>query len=145
MEKGVVQRVDERFAYITMRLEGGCKTCVNKALCFAGDKPIPLKIENALDLNKGDIVEFDIKPAKKIISGFLLFILPIFNLIAGYYLGAYYGKSEVSGIIGSFIGILVSGIELISINKIIEKNRSLIPQNIRKVESTSLDNLSCDT
>ncbi len=132
MDKGVVIKIDAQFAYINMRLNSSCKSCSGRGICFAGDKPLPLKVINNFDLRVGDQVEVEMQPATRLVSAFLLFILPLIFLATGYILGIKVKNQELYGIIGSIIGLSVSFILLKIINSKAEKSLEFKPVSIRK-------------
>ncbi len=121
MDKGCVLGIDKKYAFIEMELNSSCKSCANKSVCFAGDKPIPYKIINKYGLKKGDFVEIDITSKIKLSSGFLLFILPIIFLILGYSIANNFTESEGYSIIGSIFGFIVSLLLVKTINNMMTK------------------------
>ncbi len=121
MDKGCVLGIDKKYAFIEMELNSSCKSCANKSVCFAGDKPIPYKIINKYGLKKGDLVEIDITSKTKLSSGFLLFILPIIFLIIGYSVTSNFTDSEGYSIIGSVSGFIISLLLVKFINNMMTK------------------------
>jgi len=133
MDNGIVKKTDGNFAYIEMELNSGCRTCSNRGVCMSGDKPALIKIENTYGLNTGDKVEIDLPPQAKLTAGFLLFILPLIFLVAGYYIGYAIKPTETAGIAGGIIG-LVSGIaDLILLQKLLARSNYFKPRSIKKV------------
>jgi len=133
MDNGIVKKADGNFAYIEMELNSGCRTCSNRGVCMSGDKPALIKIENTYGLNAGDKVEIDLPPQAKLTAGFLLFILPLIFLVAGYYIGYAIKPTEAAGIAGGIIG-LISGIaDLILLQKLLARSNYFKPRSIKKV------------
>ena len=56
MDRGIVKRTENGFAFIEMELNSSCRYCSNKGVCMAGDTPAELRIENPEGLKAGDIV-----------------------------------------------------------------------------------------
>jgi len=133
MDNGVVKQTAGNFAYIEMELNSGCRTCSNRGVCMSGDKPALIKIENTYGLSEGDKVEIDLPPQAKLTAGFLLFILPLIFLVAGYYVGYSIKPTETAGIAGGIIG-LISGIaDLIFLQKLLARSKYFKPRSIKKL------------
>lgn len=133
MDKGFVKNTDDKYAYIEMMLNSSCKSCSNKGVCMAGDKPALLKIPNKYDLVAGDRIEIELTSGTKLTSGFLLFIFPILMMIVGYYIGYKFDPSDGAGMIGSLFGLVFGIITLMVINKIIAKKGIFLPKNVKKI------------
>ena len=133
MDKGFVKKTDDKYAYIEMMLNSSCKSCSNKGVCMAGDKPALLKIPNKYELTTGDRIDIELTSGTKLISGFLLFIFPILMMIIGYYIGYKVEPSDGAGMIGSLFGLIVGGILLMVINKIIAKRGIFLPKSVKKI------------
>jgi len=135
MDKGAVIDTDEKYAYIAMQMNKSCGKCAGRGVCFAGDKPIPLKIKNEYGLKKGDVVELELSSQTKMSAGFLLFIVPIIFLIAGYYVGHRVSGTETSGIIGGGVGVIISALILKIVNKKVGDNNLMKPLSVTKIET----------
>ncbi|MCK4981056.1 MAG: SoxR reducing system RseC family protein [Candidatus Delongbacteria bacterium] len=133
MDKGLVKKIDDKYAYIEMMLNSSCKSCSNKGVCMTGDKPALLKIPNKYGLIAGDRVEIELSSGIKLTSGFLLFIFPILIMIIGYYIGYTVDSSDGAGMIGSLFGLTVGVLLLMVINKIIAKNGIFLPKHVKKI------------
>lgn len=133
MDSGKVAAVDEKYAYIAMKLNSGCKSCSSKALCFSGDKPVPLKVKNSHGLQVGDLVEIELSSHTKLSAGFLLFLFPLILLIVGYLLGSMINNSESYGMIGAGIGFGISIMILMFFNRFAEKRDVFKPLHIKKI------------
>jgi sigma-E factor negative regulatory protein RseC len=134
MDRGTVKKTENGFAYIEMELNASCRSCSNKGVCMAGDKPAQLKIENKIDLKENDTVEIDLPPQTKLSAGFLLFILPLLSMFAGYYIAFAITSEDLSGMTGAVIGLAAGVITVIIINRMISKTRYFKPRSIRKVD-----------
>lgn len=134
MDRGTVKRIDSGFAYIEMELNTSCRSCSNKSVCMAGDKPAELKIENQIGLKKHDTIEIDLPPQAKLSAGFLLFILPLILMFAGYYIAVSISSGDKPGITGAVLGLLTGIITVVIVNRIVSKARYFKPRSIRKVE-----------
>ena len=134
MDRGTVKKTENGFAYIEMELNASCRSCSNKGVCIAGDKPARLKIENSIGLIENDIVEIDLPPQTKLSAGFLLFILPLLMMFAGYYIAFSISSEDRAGMTGAVIGLVIGVITVIVINRIISKTKYFKPRSIRKVD-----------
>ena len=134
MDRGTVKKIENGFAFIEMQLNASCRSCSNKGVCMAGDKPAQLKIENTLELKENDIVEIDLPPQTKLSAGFILFILPLLSMFAGYYIAFKISSEDSSGMAGAVIGLAAGVIITILINRLISKGRYFKPISIRKVD-----------
>lgn len=134
MDRGTVKKTENGFAYIEMELNASCRSCSNKGVCMAGDKPAQLKIENNVGLKENDTVEIDLPPQTKLSAGFLLFILPLLSMFIGYYLAYNISYDDTAGMTGAVIGLAAGIITVIIINRMISKTRYFKPRSIRKVD-----------
>lgn len=133
MDRGTVKKTENGFAYIEMELNASCRSCSNKGVCMAGDKPAQLKIENSIGLRENDIVEIDLPPQTKLSAGFLVFILPVILMFAGYYISFSISSVDTAGIIGAVTGLAAGVLIVIMINRMISRTRYFKPRSIRKV------------
>ena len=104
MDKGVVRKIEGNFAFINMRLNSACKTCSAKGVCFTGDKPLSLKINNDCNLKVGDLIQLELTSKTKLTAGFLLFIFPLLFMVIGYGITIQIIDKELYGIGGGAIG-----------------------------------------
>ncbi len=106
-ETGII--VSEKNNQVTVQMIRGdkCKGC---NLCDAtGPDQMQLVANNSLRANIGDTVEVEIPPGKVLGYSFIIFIIPIIMMIAGYFVGASAsGGSEGFGVIGSLSGFALS-------------------------------------
>lgn len=137
MDKGVVIKVEGKFAYVNMKQNASCKSCAGRGICFAGDKPLPLKIDNNQDFKVGDQVELELKSRVKLTSAFLLFILPLIMMVIGYALAIQVRNSEGTGISGSLVGLFFSVIFLKIINKKIAGDKDFKPAATKVIQHES--------
>jgi len=133
LDNATVKKVESGYAFIEMEITSGCRDCENRAVCMAGDKPALTRIENKIGLTEGDRIELDIPPKEKITAGFLLFILPLLFLIAGYYIGYMIKPEETAGIIGGIIGLAIGLSDIILLQKLLKKTSYLKPRSVRKI------------
>ncbi len=114
---GRVKEIDGKFAIVEMIKSGSCDSCAIHGFCGAGNKAVHHRIKTDIKLQAGDTVQVFIAPELKILSSFILFILPIIVMIGFYFLGKQFLNSEGKVIITSFIGLLLSGLAIFIIDK----------------------------
>jgi len=133
MDKGRVIRTEGGFAYIEMEISASCRSCSNKGVCMAGDKPCEVKIEDSIGLKPGDLVEIDLPPQTKLSAGFLLFIFPLISLTVFYYIAYRIFGTEEAGMLGALTGLVIGTIQLMVFNRIAAKNRYFVPRSVKKI------------
>jgi positive regulator of sigma E activity len=134
MDRGRVIRTAEGFAFIEMELNASCRSCSNRGVCMAGDKPAELKIEDTLGLKAGDTVEIDLPPQTKLTAGFLLFIFPLASLLIFYYIAYSIWGTEEAGMLGAMAGLVFGIVDLMLFSRLAAKNRYFKPRSIRKIQ-----------
>ncbi len=134
MEIGFIDKIDNENAYIRVMTSAACKTCSSKGVCLAQDKPLTIKIPNDQNFQKGQKVEFEIIPQKRLLAGFMIFILPLIFMIAFFLLGINLLGSEGFGILFGLGGFLVSLGFLKILNKKVASSTSFLPKNIRIIK-----------
>ena len=109
IETGMVNKVDKKFAWVTLTKGDQCAGC-NACQAF-GDGSFELIALNEMNAKPGDRVEIEINPKQVVKHSAIVFLLPVLSLIVGYFLGNAYlsqiGMSlEAAGIVGS-LGLMV--------------------------------------
>jgi len=131
MDKARVIKTEPGFAYLLMEVGASCRGCANQAVCCSGGgEAQPVKIRNDYGLLEGDLVELEFSASAKLVLAFLVFMVPVLSVIAGYAIGFIAFKTETAGIIGAAIGILDALIFLIVWGKIKRKQDNLRPEQL---------------
>lgn len=115
LERGLVLKKDEQGIQIRMVPSNECGSC---NACFLDPQNLQiLRVKQNIRVQPGEYVEVEVKPTFALKSAFLLFILPLFTLVAGYYLSlalftirgltaAYQGGlGGVSAVILTYLGV----------------------------------------
>ncbi len=114
----VVKKVEKDKVTVEIEAGGGCKSCAMQSICGGDDKTIRHTIKTDMDLSVDDKVRLYISPGVKILSSFIIFIIPILAMILFYLIGNYLlSFKEEFAIVFSFVGLLVSGIFIYLIDK----------------------------
>lgn len=109
IEIGIVTQVDRNIAHVKMVRGEQCSGCT---ACKAfGEGIVELLAVNNAAAKIGDHVEVEIDPKQVVKHSSVVFLLPVFGLILGYYLGATFLRlaslsQQNAGIIGS-LGLMV--------------------------------------
>ena len=97
---------------------GSCESCSMHGMCSTNDKQILHKTESDLEIKVNDIIKIHLSSGVKILSAFILFLIPILSMIL-FYLVAKLGFSwnEDFAILFSLLGLLMSGVFIFFIDK----------------------------
>ncbi len=129
-EHGTVLRKRNDTVIIKMEIGEQCETCAAKGSCISigGENERHLELIYRKPIRAGDRVTIGYEPSSRIISAFLVFIVPILFLIFGYSIGSILFESEGSAILMSFAGLAISFIFIKIISKSLETHQSFIPK-----------------
>jgi len=129
---GTVVDIQSGLAIVEYSRSDACDTCKLKAFCFQkGGDVTKLTMKNNLNVKKGDIIQFEISPQMRILSSFLVFILPIIFMIGSYFLcKSAIGLSENISIVVSLISIAVAFIFVKFIDGQIKKKAMIQPKMV---------------
>jgi len=137
---GTVVDIQNGFAIVEYSRSDACNTCKLKPFCFQrGGDVNTLTMKNELNVKKGDKIQFEISPQMRILSSFLVFILPIIFMIGSYLLcKSAIGLSESISIIVSLVSIAVAFILVKIIDGQIKKKAMIQPKMVALVSSKNL-------
>jgi len=134
-EVGWVKEVVGDQAVITLKPGVQCSRCGARMVCAAGSEQVrELKIPNTLHARVGEKVEITYRESSRITQAFLLFIVPILFLLAGYFVARAWFGSEGAAAAGAVVGLLISLGLLRLINNFVEKRQIYVPEMTRIVE-----------
>ncbi|MBN1327820.1 MAG: SoxR reducing system RseC family protein [Candidatus Cloacimonetes bacterium] len=105
------------FAVVILRRSDACKSCTMNAFCGSGKSEIEQKVETDLELKPGDRVKIYLEPGIKLLSSFIIFVIPIIAMLLFYLIAHFAHLSEPLAISASFLGLLVSGIAIYILDK----------------------------
>ena len=85
VERGVVEKIENGFAWVRAQRKSACGTCANKTHCLSidGGRHMLVKVNNDLNARKGDTVEFHLESAFLLKCTFIIYMVPILGLISG--------------------------------------------------------------
>lgn len=132
---GTVVDIQNGLAIVKYSRSDACNTCKLKAFCFQkGGDVTTLTMKNALNAKTGDTIQFEISPQVRILSSFLVFILPIIFMIGSYFLcKSAIGLSESVSILVSLVSIAVAFIVVKIIDGQIKKKAMIQPNMVAVV------------
>ena len=129
---GRVVDIQNGLAVVEYSRSDACNTCKLKAFCFQkGGDVNKLTMKNNLNVKKGDMIQFEISPQMRMLSSFLVFILPVVFMIGSYFLcRSAIGLSENISIVVSLISIAVAFIIVKIIDDQIKKKAMIQPKMV---------------
>ena len=85
IEKGVVEKLENGFAWVRAQRKSACGACASRAHCSSidGGKQMLVKVNNDLNAQKGDAVEFHLNSGFLLKCTFIIYIVPVLGLMAG--------------------------------------------------------------
>ena len=114
----VVRSIKDNFAQVEIERTGSCKGCAVSGFCNSNDRKILHRIKTDKDLKIGDKVQVNIAPSVRILSSFVVFIIPILTMLIFYLFSKYIlVLSEDLSIVISMVGLLLSGLFIYYIDK----------------------------
>ena len=137
---GTVVDIQNGLAIVKYSRSVACNTCKLKAFCFQkGGDVTTLTMKNELNVKLGDKIQFEISPQIRILSSFLVFILPIIFMIGSYFLcKSAIRLSESISIIVSLVSIAVAFIVVKIIDGQIKKNAIIQPKMVAVVSPENI-------
>lgn len=129
---GTVVDIQKGLAVVEYSRSDACNTCKLKAFCFQkGGDVTKLTMKNILNVKKGDKVQFEISPQMRMLSSFLVFILPVIFMIGSYFVcKSAINLTEKVSIIISLISIVVAFIIVKIIDGQIKKKAMIQPKMV---------------
>jgi sigma-E factor negative regulatory protein RseC len=102
---GQVKNIEKK--QIEVEIDPGdlCGSCANKAACqIEGESgKRTMFVQSEMDVKEGDMVQINVPEGSAVFSAFLVFIVPLIFLGAGYFVGAEWGQGW--GILSAFLGL----------------------------------------
>ncbi|MDZ7372361.1 MAG: SoxR reducing system RseC family protein [candidate division KSB1 bacterium] len=83
-ERGIVISTQGSVAAVRFVKSKACEGC--RACQAFGEGSAILDVQNEVDARPGDVVEVEIPPRRVLEASFLVFLVPVMSLIAGYFL-----------------------------------------------------------
>lgn len=138
MEQEIGKIVNIIDGKVIVQIESGeqCKLCGSAHACMTLTQTtrqieIPYNNEN---VKIGDRVAIGFKPQTRLLSSFLVFLMPIIFLVAGYFVGDRLFQRENMAILFSFLGLAFSFLMLRFLNKFFSRSTNFNPM-IESIEN----------
>ena len=133
IEEGKIIRILNGKAIVEMETNEGCHTCGAKESCcsIVGNRKRQIEIplaNNRDKLKEGDQIALSFQPRARLLSAFLVFMLPIIFLIVGYFIGLNLFHTESKAILIGFVGLVISFFIIWALNKFVVKEKTFLPQ-----------------
>jgi len=113
-EKGVVERIEDDWAWVLTRREAACEHCGHKGLCHMteGQDRMLVKARNTAHARRGDEVALYLNSRVKLKGFFILYMFPVLGLLVGAF-----SAEHFSGLLGwnksvSMVLFIASGLLL---------------------------------
>lgn len=121
-EKAIVKKVNKDTIELEIDSHGACKDC---GVCIIGeDKKNTLTIPRPdFEVHQGDKLKLSLSPQKTVLASLILYIVPLLDMIIGYFVGLFIFKTENMAIITSFVFLAISFIGIRMLDKYIGKNK----------------------
>lgn len=114
----IVRSIQDNIAQVEIERTGSCKGCAVSGFCNSDKKVILHKIKIDQKLKIGDKVQVNIAPSLRILSSFVVFIIPILTMLSFYLISKYIlTLNENLSIVTSMVGLLFSGFLIYYIDK----------------------------
>ena len=96
-EKGVVQDIEDDWAWVVTRRKDMCEHCGDKGSCHMvqGTDRMVVKAKNLAHARKGDEVELYLSTKSKLKGLFILYMFPVLGLLIGAF-----SANSLSGVLG---------------------------------------------
>jgi sigma-E factor negative regulatory protein RseC len=84
-EKGVVEKVENGFAWVRAQRKSACAGCGNRSHCsiIEGGNQMLVKATNVIDAGEGDSVEIHMNSSFQLKCTFIVYIIPVLGIISG--------------------------------------------------------------
>ena len=84
-EKGVVEKIENGFAWVRAQRKSACAGCGNRSHCsmIEGGNQMLVKATNVIDAGEGDSVEIHMNSSFQLKCTFVVYIIPVLGIIAG--------------------------------------------------------------
>jgi len=103
---------------IEIEKSGSCDSCAISGVCAGTDRSFTHRLKTEMDLKLGEVIEISISSGVKLLSSFIVFILPVLSMILFYFIAKFAVKlPENFAILVSFTGLLLSGLAIYLLDK----------------------------
>ncbi len=86
IEKGIVEKVENGFAYVRAQRKSACGGCASRSHCsglHSGGNYMLVKASNKLQAKEGALVSFQVNSGTLLKYTFIIYIVPVLGLLLG--------------------------------------------------------------
>ncbi|MBP7562307.1 MAG: SoxR reducing system RseC family protein [Candidatus Cloacimonetes bacterium] len=124
-ETGIVVNSTPNDVWVERMSLEGCKSCAMSGVCGSKNTP-QLKFKNDADYHIGDIVLIHISSSTRLMSSFIIFIVPVILLILTFALFYYVlNTSEKISILVGFLSLFLSALIIGLYDKYLAKTKAV--------------------
>lgn len=128
LQTGIVQKTHHNTAEVKIIRSASCgESCAECGMCPG--REVLVEAVNEPSASAGDAVLLDMSGKKVLGAAFLVYIVPLIALIAGYFIGAAVFKSENFAVLSAFILMAAAFFAIIFIDKKVK--RRFTPRIVR--------------
>ncbi len=128
-ETGQIVEIKNGWAGIRLTQGEQCSHCAVKGACSSigsGERVIHTRVDSSFRV--GDHIELAFESSTRIASAVIVFLIPVFFMIAGLAVAAIsFGDAEKPAIVGSFGGLILGFFIVWVVNKIVSKKKAFTP------------------
>lgn len=87
-EKGVVEKIENEFAWVRAQRKSACAGCGNRSHCsiIEGGNRMLVKATNVVNADRGDSVEIHMNSSFQLKCIFIVYMIPVLGIIIGAFL-----------------------------------------------------------
>lgn len=88
-ETGIVEHIEEEYAFIKAERSGTCKSCSSQSMCNPSDgkEYVIVQAVNRIGAKPGDSVKFEVPASSFLKASFLVYVFPLIALMMGAIVG----------------------------------------------------------
>ena len=116
VQTGLIKKLHGNIADVEIHRSTACgDNCASCGLC--NGRTTIVKAANAAGAAEGDTVVIDMADKKVLGAAFLVYIVPLVLLVAGYFIGSALFKTEPGGIFTGFLLMLLSFLPIVFLDR----------------------------
>ncbi len=130
-ETGTVVKVNKNKIVVKLSAGDHCNVCAAKSMCAfqSSDSSVRLlELPKRSNIPEGAQVRLEYKESSRILAAFIVFLLPLLFLLAGYYVGESLLTGPNGGVIGAVVGFFLAGIVLYWLNRWLSHSKYFLPR-----------------
>ncbi len=114
-EFGVVKSREGKVYTLELGNNSGCHGCLLAGVCNRQGKIV--KVNSDLEMEIGEKVSLEVKASDRILSSFVVFVVPIILMICFYFLGGLFLDGQTKPTFFSFLGLILGALVIRFVDK----------------------------